>query len=425
MTKPGQHRSWSWRIRAVATGALPLLMMLGRVLVMTPSAEAQANTTVTILYSFKWGRTDGAFPAAGLVRDSAGNLYGTTEFGGSSNNCSGGCGTVFRLDATGTETVLHSFIGPLTDGQYPEAGLILDAAGNLYGTTAFGGGSTNCVIGCGAVFKLDTTGSETVLHSFAGPPTDGQTPRGGLVRDSAGNLYGTTWSGGSSNNCSGGCGTVFRLDATGTETVLHSFVGSPTDGATPFAGLLRDAAGNLYGTTAYGGSKHADFCPFGCGTVFKVDTTGAETVLHNFIGGRADGTTPTGGLVRDAAGNFYGTTRQGGSFSKGTVFKLDTTGTETLLHSFTGHPDGWQPQAGLVRDAAGNLYGTTYKGGDRVKGMVFKVDTTGAETVLYSFHGADGSSPAAGFIWDAAGNLYGTTSDGGAFGYGTVFKLTP
>jgi uncharacterized repeat protein (TIGR03803 family) len=404
----------------VALVALALVVVLGRVLVMTPSAEAHADTTFTVLYSFKWGATDGAFPVGGLLRDSAGNLYGTTEYGGSSNNCSGGCGTVFKLDTTGKETVLHSFVGTPTDGQSPYAGLVRDAAGNLYGTTLSGGASD-----FGTVFKLDTTGTETVLHSFVGSPTDGQYTQGVLVRDSAGNLYGTTLNGGSSSNCSGGCGTVFKLDTTGTETVLHSFVGSPTDGANPFAGLLRDAAGNLYGTTAYGGNKTAYFCAFGCGTVFKVDTTGAETVLHNFIGGRADGTTPTGGLVRDAAGNFYGTTRQGGSFSKGTVFKLDTTGTETLLHSFTGHPDGWEPEVGLVRDAAGNLYGTTYKGGASVKGMVFKVDATGAETVLYSFHGgAEGWLPEAGLIQDAAGNLYGTTTQGGTYGDGTVFKLS-
>jgi uncharacterized repeat protein (TIGR03803 family) len=376
MTNQAPHRNWSWqRCLGVATGSLALVIALGRVVIMTPSAEAHADATFTVLYSFKFGVTDGQSPYAGLVRDAAGNLYGTTLYGGSSSNCSGGCGTVFKLDTTGKETLLHSFEGPPADGANPFASLVRDAAGNLYGTTLRGGASD-----FGTVFKLDTTGTETVLHSFVGSPTDGQYPRGGLVRDSAGNLYGTTSNGGSSSNCSGGCGTVFKLDTTGTEIVLHSFVGLPTDGANPFAGLLRDAAGNLYGTTAYGGSKHAHFCAFGCGTVFKLDTTGKETVLHSFMGAATD--------------------------------------------------DGALPEADLVQDAAGNLYGTTFTGGDSPCyegygcGTVFELDATGKEIVLHSFAWKDGASPDAVLIRDAAGNLYGTTSTGGAFGWGTVFKLS-
>jgi uncharacterized repeat protein (TIGR03803 family) len=266
----------------------------------------------------------------------------------------------------------------------------------------------------GTVFKLDTTGRETVLHSFTGTP-DGAIPRAALVRDAAGNLYGTTVFGGASI----GYGTVFKLDTTGKETVLHSF--TATDGSGPVAALVRDAAGNLYGTTAYGGASLS-------GTVFKLDTSGTETVLHSFTG-RADGAIPYAALVRDHAGNLYGNTAYGGASGYGTVFKLDTTGRETVLHSFTGASDGASPFDALVRDPAGNLYGTATFGGDPFCssgcGTVFKLDTTGKETVLHSFTGrADGAIPA-GLVRDPAGNLYGTTYYGGAFGYGVVFKLTP
>jgi uncharacterized repeat protein (TIGR03803 family) len=310
MTNPGQHRGWSWRrLLRVANGALALGVALGQVVVATPSAKAQADATFTVLYSFKWDFADGAFPYAGVVLDAAGNLYGTTYWGGAS-----GLGTVFKLDTTGAETVLHSFNGG--DGSNP-ADLIRDANGNLYGTTQFGGASD-----AGTVFKLDTTGAETVLHSFVGPPTDGLRPIAGLVRDAGGSLYGTTLAGGSSSNCGGGCGTVFRLDTTGAETVLHSFAKKRRDGKFPYAGLVRDAAGNLYGTTVQGGASNN--CVGGCGTVFRLDTTGGETLLHRFVGGSpaTDGERPGAGLVRDAAGNLYGTTPQGGAYGAGTVFKV-------------------------------------------------------------------------------------------------------
>jgi uncharacterized repeat protein (TIGR03803 family) len=361
-----------------------------------------------------------------LVRDAAGNLYGATYYGGASD-----LGSVFKIDTTGAETVLYSFNGGSSDGSNP-AGLIRDANGNLYGTTEFGGASN-----AGTVFKLDTTGAETVLYSFVGPPTDGSRPQARLVRDSGGSLYGTTLLGGSSNNCAGGCGTVFRLDTTGTESVLHNFAGSPTDGAFPVAGLVRDASGNLYGTTKSGGSSSS--CSDGCGTIFELDPTGKETVLHSFGKKRSDGSTPTGDLVLDAAGNLYGTTEFGGRVrcipsGCGTVFRLDTTGAETVLHSFgKTRRDGKFPYAGLVLDAAGNLYGTTVQGGGSNNcvggcGTVFRLDTTGAETVLHRFVGGspptDGERPTAGLVRDAAGNLYGTTAVGGASGVGTVFKIS-
>jgi len=270
-----------------------------------------------------------------------------------------------------------------------------------------------------------------VLHSFAGHPGDGANPEAGLVRDAQGNLYGTTLTGGSGGPelCSGvgGCGTVFKLDTTSKETVLYSFTGVP-DGEEPDAGLVRDAQGNLYGTTYNGGASNL-------GTVFELDTTGKETVLHSFTGTGGDGSEPYGGLVLDAQGNLYGTTSFGGASGDGTVFELDTAGKETVLYSFTGTGgDGAYP-SGLVRDAQGNLYGTTYGGGASGFGTVFKLDTAGKETVLYSFTGTggDGAYPSGlvRLVRDAQGNLYGTTYEGGdlacdaPYGCGTVFKLTP
>ncbi len=390
MKKVRQHRGWvsGTRQRAV-NGALALAVLLVPTVVLTRSVQAQS---FTVLYSFTIA--DGVGPKPGLVRDKAGNLYGTTQRGGGS-----GAGEV----TAGTETVLYSFTGS-PDGA-PVSGLVRDKAGNLYGI----GGS-----GAGTVFKLDTTGTLTVLHSFAGP--DGAFPLAALVRDKTGNLYGTTTVGGAS-----GAGTVFKLDTAGTETVLHSFTGG-ADGANPYGGLVRDKAGNLYGTTTGGGPLNC-FGTDGCGVVFKLDTTGTETVLHTFIG--PDGTFPIGDLVRDKAGNLYGTTYAGGTYGEGTVFKLETTGTETVLYSFTGLADGAVPRAGLVRDKAGNLYGTTAEGGNLSCGVVFKVDPAGRETVLHSFTGgADGCILYGGLVRDKAG-LYGTTANGGASGVGTVFKLTP
>jgi uncharacterized repeat protein (TIGR03803 family) len=367
--------------------------------IMIQSAQAQ---TFTILYSFTNG-ADGGQPYASLVRDSAGNLYGTTAVGGASN-----FGTVFKVDTTGKETALYSFGGG-ADGANPWAGLVWGPGGHLYGTTEAGGAS-----GFGTVFKLSKAGKKTVLHNFTGTAGDGAYPFSRLVWDSAGNLYGTTYKGGTSNN-----GTVFTLAKTGKETVLYSFKGG-ADGENPYAGVVRDAAGNLYGTTfgAFG---------VGYGTVFRLNTTNKEKVLHAFTGGADGGYPYYGGVVRDSAGNLYGTTSFGGAHQYfGTVFKVNKAGKQTVLYSFTGGADGGQPNASLIRDGAGNLYGTTIGGGASGHGTVFKLDKTGKETVLYSFAGgADAASPNADLLRDAAGNLYGTTIAGGTSGGGTVFKLTP
>jgi uncharacterized repeat protein (TIGR03803 family) len=355
----------------------------------------------TVLYSFSGG-ADGGQPYAGVARDSAGNLYGTTYSGGTSSY-----GVVYKLDTAGQETVLHSFSGG-ADGGYPNAGVVLDSAGNLYGTTS-GGGMANGLAGAGVVYELDTAGQETVLYSFTGG-ADGSTPQAGVIRDSAGNLYGTTFQGGARD-----LGLMYKVNAAGgQETVLYSFPGAP-DGDNPQGGVILDSAGNLYGTTQQGGPANA-------GVVYKLGATG-ETVLYSFTGG-ADGSGPRGGVIRDSAGNLYGTAYAGGASGLGVVFKVDTSGHETVLYSFTGGADGCLPQAGVIRDSAGNLYGTASP-------VVYKLDTAGNYTVLYRFTGgADGANPNTGVIRDSAGNLYGTTYNGGTpgcndygVGCGVVYKV--
>jgi uncharacterized repeat protein (TIGR03803 family) len=353
-----------------------------------------------VLYTFGSG-TDGSTPYASLVRDSAGNLYGTTFSGGT-----GSAGTVFAVDPKGKETVLHNFQAG-ADGAFPVSGLMRGPDGDLFGTTVEGGAS-----GHGTIFKLDTLGQESILHTFK--IQDGSYPDAGLLRDAAGNLYGATIEGGASN-----VGTVFMLSKTRDETVLHSFTGG-TDGRFPYSygSLLRDHAGNFYGATLAGGASDH-------GIVFRLDPAGKERILYNFTGG-TDGGYPYGGVVMDEKGNLYGTTYMGGAFGQGTVFKLTLAGKETVLYSFTGGTDGGNPTTRLLRDKKGNLYGTTYYGGTANSGVVFKLDATHKQSVLHSFnYSTDGGYPIARLIKDGAGNLYGTASAGGASDHGTVFKITP
>jgi uncharacterized repeat protein (TIGR03803 family) len=406
--------------RFKVSGALLVGVLLVTAVIGTLLAQFQGTSpgtaTEVVLYGFK-GLSHGAHPS-GVVRDSAGTLYGTTARGGTPDG-----GAVYKLDATGHETLLYSF--SFGNGEYPQPGVIGDSAGNLYGTTSFGG-TTTCNGGstCGVVYKLDVTGHETVLHSFGGVfSTDGAVPNGNLIRDSAGNLYGTTQQGSTSTTytCTFGCGVVYRLDPTGHETVLYSFMGR-ADGGNPQAGVIRDSAGNLYGTTMWGGIETGACPSYGCGVVFKLDTAGHETVLYSFQGG-PDGSFPQAGVIGDGAGNLYGTTFAGGGTGKGTVYKLDATGHETVLYSFAGGADGGSPASPLIRDPAGNLYGTA-GGGATGHGVVYKVDPAGHETVLYNFTGgADGDGPSSGLIPDSAGDVYGTTFDGGAAGLGVVYKL--
>ena len=351
-----------------------------------------------VLYSFTGG-TDGGNPFAGVIRDSAGSLYGTTAGGGAS-----GWGTLYKLNPSGQETVLYSFTGA-ADGGQPLAVVIMDSAGNFYGTTEFGGASN-----LGVVYKVDKTGKEAVLHSFAGGTDGSSVAFAGVIRDSGGNLYGTTNQGGSSSG-----GVVYRLNTTGREKLLYVFPGS-SSGDTPAAGVIRDSAGNLYGTTLAGGS-------FGWGVVYKVDMAGHETVLYTFTGG-ADGSQPRTGVTRDSTGNLYGTTNNGGTWGRGVVYKVDKSGKQTVLHSFMGQVDGDYPFTGVIRDPAGNLYGTTSDGGTYIGGQVYKVSANGQMTALYSFTGgADGGYPDSGVIRDAAGNFYGTTDIGGTFNNGVVYKI--
>jgi uncharacterized repeat protein (TIGR03803 family) len=308
---------------------------------------------------------------------------------------------------------LYSFTGS-PDGAAPYGALIKDKLGNLYGTTTAGGS-----FGSGTVYKLSMSGKETVLYSFTGG-ADGSEPFAGLVMDQAGNLYGTTRSGGSSD-----AGTVFELNPkTKKETVLHSFTGQP-DGATPFSGLVLDQSGSLSGATFAGGSSND-------GTVYKVNIkTKQETVLYSFAGDPDGGEPVYGNLLMDKSGNLYGTTQGGGSSNRGSGWELSAKGTETVLYSFTGGSDGGGNDVGgadlsLVMDTNGNLYGTTERGGVGV-GVVFKVNIkTKTETVLYTFNApADGEIPSAGLVRDSKGNLYGTTMAGGDNNsYGTVFELT-
>lgn len=373
--------------------------------------------TFSVLHTFTGGR-DGSLPEGVLLEDSAGNLYSTTVNGGNNGCINAGCGTIFRLSATGEETVLHRFV--ISEGALPSAGLTRDANGNFYGTTAEGGGGA-CLHGCGEVFKLSASGKLSVLYRFTGGK-DGANPYSKLVVDSAGNVYGTTYAGGTRTPCGPviGCGTAFKVSATGSFQLLHLFSGG-ADGANPVSGFIRDNSGNLYGTASDGGS-HAH------GTVFKIQANGNFTVLYSFLGADSgDGAVPYGALVRDSSGNLYGTTMVGGLNNDGTVFKLDPTGSETVLYSFgSQNGDGQEPWAGLVMDASGNFYGTTAFGGSSSNGTVFKLDSLGNETVLHSFNvGTDGSVPLTPLIMDKTGALYGTASEGGTAQVGTVFKLVP
>ena len=416
-TLVSQPRVRSSRQRVAARfAAAAFAVALFVVAVAAPRAQAQSYS---VLHNFASYPSDGAYPYAGLIIDSSGNLYGTTPAGGSDTR-----GVAFKLDASNSyaETVLHNFtLSYPDDGAAPAAGLVMDSSGNLYGTTQVGGSYGN-----GVVFKLDASNSYAVLHNFTGgfQNDDGREPLAGLVMDSSGNLFGTTASGGSYGN-----GVVFKPDASNSYAVLHTFTGG-ADGSTPFAGLVMDSSGNLCGTTRGGGSRDS-------GVVFKLDASNsyAETVLYNFTGG-ADGSSPYAGLVMDSSGNLYGTTSAGGPFNYGVVFKLDASSNyaETVLHNFTGGADGGIPFAGLVMNSSGNLYGTTYLGGSYGDGVVFKLDASNsyAETVLHSFTGgADGSIPYAGLVMDFSGNMYGmahgggtgTCNDRGTLGCGTVFKI--
>ncbi|HXM21312.1 MAG TPA: choice-of-anchor tandem repeat GloVer-containing protein [Terriglobales bacterium] len=419
-----------------------LSLVLGRALAifaiaLTLESGALAAAREKVLHSFSTNGKDGILPFARLTFDKKGNLYGTTEWGGGNGS---GEGTVFTLTPSSggswKETVLHSFSGD--DGAAVYAGLIFDSAGNLYGTTSRGGAH-----GAGLVFQLTPRHQcwkETVLHSFA-LDSDGNEPFAAVVLDKAGNLYGTTAGGGAYE---GGIAFMLTPSSGGwTENVLHNFGANGRDGVEPNVGLIFDTAGNLYGTTTWGGD-YSKSCSIGCGTVFNLkpgsDGVWKEHVLHrfNWSSGGSDGTAPYAGLVFDRSGNLYGTTAGGGIYNHGTVFKLTRCPgggwTETVLYAFKENLNGNSPFAGLVLDKAGNLYGTTAWGGigscEGGCGVVFKL-TPGAQgiwtySVLHRFTGnRDGARPFAGLIFDKKGKLYGTTAYGGKDNAGVVFEVTP
>ncbi|HEX3665067.1 MAG TPA: choice-of-anchor tandem repeat GloVer-containing protein [Rhizomicrobium sp.] len=324
----------------------------------------------------------------------------------------------------GGERVLHTFQGG-SDGVAPRGSLIMDKTGSLFGITAGGGGETGCgdSAGCGTVFQIAPDRAETVLHAFAGG-CDGADPITGLAMDNTGNMYGTTIDGGICN--SAGFGTIYKLAPGGAESVLYAFQNDQY-GDEPSSGVIIDSKGNLYGEA--GGGNPAG-CVSGCGLVFELAPEGGMNVLYAFQGG-SDGFGPSGGLIMDGMGDLYGTTERGGGtgcdgFGCGTVFKIAPDGTETVIYAFQGGTDGSLPQNGVVADGAGNLYGTT-----AADGAVFKVMPDGTETLLHSFQGGkDGDDPASGVVLDKAGSLYGTTYYGGAAGCqakgcGVVYEISP
>ena len=376
------------------------------------------------MYRFLGG-TDGAYPQ-GVIQGDDGNLYGVTSQGGNMA-CGGGigCGTVFEISSTGEKTTLHIFEYQ-GEGTYPTGSLFRDSAGNLYGTTE-SGGSHNY----GVVFKLSPKGKLTLLHQFA-DETDGAYPQNvRLIPDDSGNLYGTA-GGGGDLNCFPpyGCGVVFKLAPDGTETVLHAFHGMP-DGWGPFSGLTRDDQGNLYGTTPEGGSVSGDNCTGGCGTIFKIASDGTETVLHSFDGA-GGGFFPDNPPLLDKAGNLYGTTIEGGNLSQscpvgcGVIYKLATNGSFKILYAFSGGADSFYPEGGLRMDSRGNLFGNT-SGSRGSPGTVFRLAPNGEEHTLHTFSHSDGIHPDSRLVTDGV-YWYGTTYQGGGGrhprSHGTVFKIS-
>ena len=394
------------RLTAIAAAGVLLLV----------SGRAWAEPAFRVLYTFRGG-SDGASPRS-LTIDKADALYGATALGGGSGCGGSGCGTVFKITPDGKEAVLYAFQGG-SDGSYPLSPLSLDKAGNLYGVTTYGGASDD-----GTVFELTPGGTKTILHSFAGG-VEGAIPYGGLLLGKTGELYGTTNSGGD-HDCN--CGTVFKLTKNGKEKILYRFTGG-SDGEHPFAGLVADGSGNLYGITIAGGVGGFGY---GNGTIFRIAPDGTHTVLYSFTDQDA-GLEPNSTLIEDDAGNLYGTTnttecRCGG----GTVFKLAPNGGGIdFLYVFAhDSPNGSDPIAILFANGAGNFYGATFAGGTRVNGRdaggaIFTLGADGNESTIYALSPKKDGWGITSLIRGRNGNLYGTALQRGASGYGTVFEVTP
>lgn len=380
--------------------------------------ELPNASSYKLLYSFGRKSNDGYAPVADLAA-SGGALYGTTEFGGTTSaRCSIGCGTIFRVTASGATTVTYRFKGG-NDGVAP-IGALVALNGAFFGTTSSGGS------GHGTVFEVSSDGkSEKVIYRFKGG-SDGSLPAAGLVALN-GTLYGTTQYGGKrSRVCFKGCGTVFSVGTSGTESVLYAFKGG-ADGELPDAALAA-VGGALYGTTQYGG-RSTSLCATGCGTIFDVQTDGTKKTIYSFqyTPSSGDGAYPAAGVI-DVSGSLFGTTIAGGAYGDGAVFSVnESSGAERVLHSFSccaTNRDGQYPDSRLIDDG-GTIYGTTRNGGTANLGVLFAMTPSGNESVLYSFAGKpDGGIPNAG-LTELGGALYGTTSTGGASSEGTVFKLSP
>jgi len=403
---------------------LIVAVLLGTTILATPAAQAQ---TLSILHAFTNGG-DGGTPLAGLTPDRGGNFYGTTAYGGAN-----GRGTVFKLTHSGAGWILntlYTFQG--NDGSYPLARVVFGPDGALYGTTSNGGSQNH-----GTVFRLTPPSHpcrsfscpwmETVLYDFADPSTGAGPGYGDLAFDAAGNIYGTTMSGGGGIDCDvGDCGVVFELSRSGggwTETVLYRFDVLNSEGRNPAAGVVLDSAGNVYGTTLNGGSNNA-------GALFQLSPSGGSwtaTALHGF-GATGDGKTPFGGLISDQQGNLYGTTEDGPGHT-GTVYELQRSGDSwnySLLAILPGPGNAEGPAGALTLDAAGNLYGTTIEDGAGL-GNIFKLSPSGGGwiyTDLHDFMRADGAYLYGNVVLDAHGNLYGTASAASVYS-GEVWELTP
>jgi uncharacterized repeat protein (TIGR03803 family) len=376
-------------------------------------AIAAPAQTFTNLVTFDI--TNGAYPSAALVQGLDGNFYGTTVEGNGRNQCSGGCGEVFKVTPSGTLTILHSF--SKTDGGYPVAGLVLAANGNFYGSTA---GCSTFVVACVPSFFFEITPAGTLTNFPTSYPTSVA-----MMQDNVnGNLYGTSL-------MSGNVGVIFEMTPGGAVSPLYNFDnGNPETEGSPLAPLVEGTDGFFYGTTENGGDKTPAGCQevSGCGMVFKIGTGGHIQILHKFDD-TDDGYTPLGGLIEGSDGNFYGTTLYKGTAASGTVFKMSSTGALTSLYTFECAQikcaQGLQPYAGVIQATDGNFYGTTYTGGVNGYGTVFRVTSAGALTTLHSFDKTDGGYPQAGLVQGTDGDLYGvTTGTPGSHVYGTVFKLS-
>jgi uncharacterized repeat protein (TIGR03803 family) len=429
------HGPQSLEAKPVRKLQIPACTILALALLASAPLPANAQFTLDVLHGFAGG-TDGNYPQGGVIHDAEGNLYGTTAFGGV--NCiafgqATGCGTVYKIDKNGEYTVLYRFLGG-NDGAAPRAGLAIDPAGNLYGTTQ-GQGVVGAV---STLFRVDASGHETVLQNLSNDGSGGSADSAPAVN--ATGVYGTTPFGGPDGN-----GVIYKVDVHGKFSIVHTFT-DIADGALPHGGLVFDAKGNLYGATANGGDglqERSCYSHFynvfenGCGTIFRITPNGEFNVLYRFQGG-ADGGTPVS-VVLDPAGNLYGVTDSGGAlpcdgqpFGCGTIFKIDTTGKFSVLHTFEPNPYVNPNYNNLFLDSKGNIYGSNQDLPWAEDGFLFELDTTGNYSVLYTFSDRPDGWGINGAMIAPNGDFYGTLGTGGGYNCGgeggacgTVFKLTP